>query len=59
MTEKKDTHSPPPVADAPASSESDEECDDTVTIEPPKENVGEGKDNLGRREDWFRKRSGK
>jgi hypothetical protein len=45
--------------DAPAAPQSDEECDATVTISPPKEKVGEDEDNLGRREEWFRKRGGK
>lgn len=59
MGDRKDKQSPPPETDAPAPPESDEECDDPVTIEPPKEKVGEGEGNLGRREDWFKKRSGK
>jgi hypothetical protein len=57
MTDKK-KDAEPPASDAPASTEPDEECDDTVTISPPKEKVGEGKGNLERREEWFRKRSG-
>lgn len=39
--------------------ESDEACDDEVTITPPNEKVGEGEGNLGRRSDWFRKRTGR
>ena len=55
MGTKKDREPSPPESDAP---ESAEECDDTVTIQPPKEKVGEGKGNLERREEWFKKRSG-
>ena len=58
MGTKKDKEQTPTESDAPESAESDEECDDAVTIQPPKEKVGEGKGNLGRREEWFKKRSG-
>jgi len=58
MGTKKDREPAPPESDASESAESDEECDDTVTIQPPKEKVGEGKGNLERREEWFKKRSG-
>ena len=49
--------STPPERTTEPPAQTDEECDDPVTIAPAEEKVGEGDANLGRREEWFRKRS--
>ena len=63
MPETKDSPEPEPAPPAePEPSEKDEPAapcnDETVSIEPHPERIGEQADNLRRRSGWFRKRSG-